>query len=115
MVFREYSHYSNTPEEKECLARKVCPHCGCERLNFNFWNMHAICCISSCSTGYWDKHRSTISEMQRLVHDEQEGKCTHYKKKIHEFKADEYLQIFHYYVMDHIQPIAVGGDQWAPG
>jgi 5-methylcytosine-specific restriction endonuclease McrA len=113
MVSREYRRYSITMEEKERLARKACPHCGCERVNFNLWNMHAICCQPSCSAEYWGKQRPTIIEMRRLVYDEQEGKCAHCEKKIHEFNATECLHIHHYYVMDHIQPIAMEGDQWA--
>jgi 5-methylcytosine-specific restriction endonuclease McrA len=113
MVSREYRRYSNTPEEKGRLSRRACPHCGCERVNFNFGNRNALCCQPSCSAEYWSRQRPTIAEMRRLVYDEQGGKCAHCKKELHEFNATECLHIVHHYVLDHIRPIAMQGDQWA--
>jgi 5-methylcytosine-specific restriction endonuclease McrA len=112
MVFRESRRYSNTPEEKERLARKACPNCGCERSHFNLWNRDAICCRPSCSTEYWGR-QPTIAEMRRLVLDEQEGTCAHCKQEIPAFNTTEGPYNSHHYVMDHIRPIAMGGDQWA--
>ena len=113
VVSREYRRYSNTPEERVRLSRKACPNCGCERVNFNFGNRNAMCCKPPCSAEYWSKQRPTISEMRRLVRDEQNGKCAHCKKELHEFNANECLHIIHPYILDHIRPIAMQGDQWA--
>jgi len=72
-----------------------------------------MCCKPPCSAEYWSKQRPTISEMRRLVRDEQNGKCAHCKKELHEFNANECLHIIHPYILDHIRPIAMQGDQWA--
>ena len=113
MVVREYRQYSFTPEEKERLARKACPICGRERSEFNYGNRNALCCRPSCSAGYWGRQRPTVTEMRRLVLAEQNGKCAHCRREIHEFKAAECLYIHHRYILDHIRPIAMDGDQWA--
>ena len=112
MIHREYRRYSNNPEEKERLARRACPNCGCERSNFNLWNMDATCCRPSCSAEYWGR-QPTIAEMRRLVHDEQEGKCAHCKREIPTSSATKDPDTSHHYVMDHIRPIAIEGAQWA--
>ena len=113
MVTREYRRYSNTPEERERLSRRACPICGCERSDFNPGNMNTICCRPSCSAEYWGEQRPTVTEMRHLIHDEQEGMCAHCKKEIREFDAARCLHIYHRYILDHIRPIAMGGDQWA--
>ncbi len=51
--------------------------------------------------------------MRRLVLAEQQGKCAHCKREIHEFNAAECLYVHHRYILDHIRPIAMDGDQWA--
>jgi 5-methylcytosine-specific restriction endonuclease McrA len=111
MVVREYRRY--TPEEKERLSRRACPHCGRERVTFNPENEHTICCQPSCSMEYWFKQRPTISGMRRLVRDEQKGKCARCGQEVHEFNATEGPDNHHHYILDHIRPIAMGGDQWA--
>lgn len=113
MVVRERRRYSGTPEEKERLARKACPVCGRERAFFNFGNRNSLCCRPLCSAEYWSKQRPTVSEMRRLVLIDQEGKCAHCKRAIHEFYAAECLYIHHSFILDHIRPIAMDGDQWA--
>jgi 5-methylcytosine-specific restriction endonuclease McrA len=113
MVVREYRRYSNTPEEKERLSLRACPHCGRERLHFNPGNENTICCQPSCSIEYWGKERPTISEMRRLIRLEQEGKCARCKQEVHEVNATGGPYNHHHYVLDHIRPIAMGGDQWA--
>jgi 5-methylcytosine-specific restriction endonuclease McrA len=110
-VVREYRQY--TPEEKERISRGACPQCGRERLHFNPGNEHAICCQASCSMEYWFKVRATISLMRRRVRDEQGGKCALCRQEVHESGATEDPDHHHHYVLDHIRPIAMGGDQWA--
>lgn len=105
---------ADTPEEHERLARRACPHCGCERENFKPRNRNAICCQPPCSDAYWSKERPTIAEMRRLVYDEQGGKCAGCKLEIHDFNATEGpYGTNHPYVLDHLRPIAMGGSQWA--
>lgn len=111
MIVREYRQY--TPEEKERLFRKACPQCGRERENFNPGNENTLCCQPSCSMEYWFKVRPTIAGMRRLVRDEQGGKCARCRQEIHEPGAAGSPHTRHHYVMDHIRPIAMGGDQWA--
>jgi 5-methylcytosine-specific restriction endonuclease McrA len=112
MIHREYRRYSNTPEERERLSRKACPNCGRERPDFNFWNMDAICCRPSCSAEYWGR-QPTIVEMKQRVLAEQDGKCAHCRQEIHEPSATKDPCSYHPCIMDHIRPIAMGGDQWA--
>ena len=111
MVVREYRRY--TPEEKERISRDACPHCGCGRLHFNPGNEHTTCCQTSCSMEYWFKVRPTIAEMRRLVRDEQGGKCARCRQEVREFNGTGGPYNHHHYVLDHIRPIAMGGDQWA--
>jgi 5-methylcytosine-specific restriction endonuclease McrA len=111
MVVREYRQY--TPEEKERLSRSACPHCGCERSHFNPGNEHTLCCRASCTLEFWFKGRPTIAGMRRLVRDEQGGKCARCRKEVHESSATEGPDNPRRYVLDHIRPIAMGGDQWA--
>ena len=106
MVHRQPRRYSNTPEELERLAKGACPNCGCWREHFNFWNMDAVCCRPSCSAEYWGR-QPTIAEMRRRVHDEQDGKCAHCRQEIRALDGPDA------YIMDHIRPIAMEGDQWA--
>ncbi|HET6580711.1 MAG TPA: HNH endonuclease signature motif containing protein, partial [Methanoregula sp.] len=72
-----------------------------------------LCCQPSCSMEYWFKVRPTISGMRRLVRDEQGGKCARCKREVHEGRADGRPHTRHRYILDHIRPIAMGGDQWA--
>jgi 5-methylcytosine-specific restriction endonuclease McrA len=51
--------------------------------------------------------------MRRLVRDEQGGKCAWCKTEVHESGTMEGAKNHHPYVLDHIRPIAMGGDQWA--
>jgi len=111
MVVREYRQY--TPEEKDRISRGACPWCGRERVHFNPGNEHTLCCQPSCSMEYWFKERSTTSKMRRLVRDEQGGRCARCKREVYEGRADGSPHTRHYYVLDHIRPIAMGGDQWA--
>jgi 5-methylcytosine-specific restriction endonuclease McrA len=111
MVIREYRQY--TPEEKERLSRGACPHCGRERSNFSPRNEHTTCCQASCTMEYWYKQRPTIAEMRRLVRDEQGGKCARCRQVVHKSSAPKDPYTRHHYVLDHIRPIAMGGDQWA--
>ncbi len=111
MVVREYRRY--TPEEKERIARGACPHCGKERSHFSPGNEHTLCCQASCTLEYWFKGRLTISGMRRLVRDEQGGKCALCRQAVHESGAIEDPGNHHPYILDHIRPITMGGDQWA--
>ena len=112
MIPREPRRYSNTPEERERLARRACPNCGRERPDFNFWNMDAVCCRPTCTAEYWGR-QPTIAEMKQRVLSEQEGKCAHCGKEIRKRDATPGSYSSHPCVMDHIRPIAMGGDQWA--
>jgi 5-methylcytosine-specific restriction endonuclease McrA len=113
MVVREYRRYSITPEEKERLSRGACPQCGRERLHFRPGNENTICCQPSCSREYWGRERPTISEMRRLVRLEQEGKCARCNQEVHASNATGGPHTHHHYILDHIRPLAMGGDQWA--
>ncbi len=63
---------------------------------------------------YWFKERPTISGMRRRVRDEQGREVCHgANSEVHECKADGSPHTRHRYVLDHIRPIAMGGDQWA--
>jgi 5-methylcytosine-specific restriction endonuclease McrA len=108
---REYRQH--TPEEKERILRGACPHCGRERVHFNPGNEHTICCQTSCSMEYWFSVRTTIAEMRRRVRDEQGGKCARCRKEVHEYTTTEGADKHPPYILDHIIPIAMGGDQWA--
>jgi 5-methylcytosine-specific restriction endonuclease McrA len=108
---REYRQY--TPEEKERLSRGTCPHCGRERSHFNPGNEQTICCQASCTMEYWFKGRPTIAGMRRLVRGEQGGKCALCRQVVHESSAMKGPDNRHHYILDHIRPIAMGGDQWA--
>lgn len=111
MVVREYRQY--TPEEKDRLSRGACPQCGRERIHFNPGNEHTLCCQASCTMEYWYKQRPTIAEMRRRVRVEQEGKCARCRQVVYESGTIECVENHHPYVLDHIRPIAMGGDQWA--
>jgi 5-methylcytosine-specific restriction endonuclease McrA len=111
MVVREYRHY--TPEEKERISRGACPHCGRERVHFTPGNEHTTCCQASCTLEYWYKQRPTITEMRRLVRDEQGGKCARCRQVVHKSNTHGNSPSSHHYILDHIRPIAMGGDQWA--
>lgn len=114
MTSREHRRYSNTPEEKERLTRKACPVCGRGRSEFPAgWD--AICCGPSCSSLYWREEHPTVGEMRRLVLLEQEGKCARCRKEIPASRAAGGRHQLHPFILDHIRPIAMGGDQWAPG
>ncbi len=116
MIPREYRRYANTPSEKERLARGACPVCGRERDDFTpDWN--TICCGPSCTASYWSGHRPTVGEMRRIVLLEQEGKCAHCRREIRGpgSGAPGGRPAALPYILDHIRPIAMGGDQWAPG
>ncbi|MDO8872484.1 MAG: hypothetical protein Q7V05_07115 [Methanoregula sp.] len=113
MIHREPRRYSNTPEEIERLSRRACPNCGRERVDFNFWNLYAVCCRPSCTAAYWSR-QPTIAEMKQRVLAEQEGNCAQCEKEIPERSATQDPGSSHHHcVMDHIRPIAMGGDQWA--
>ena len=112
MIRREPRRYSHTPEETERLSRRACPNCGRERADFNFWNLDAVCCRPSCTAEYWGR-QPTIAEMKGRVLAEQEGRCAHCGKEIPERSAPQGPGSSHHCVMDHIRPIAMGGDQWA--
>ena len=111
MIEREYRQY--TPEEKERISRGACPHCGRERVCFSPGNEHTLCCQASCSMEYWFRARPTISEMRRLVREEQGGRCARCSQEVRESSATEGPGTPQPYVLDHIRPIAMGGDQWA--
>jgi 5-methylcytosine-specific restriction endonuclease McrA len=109
---RESRRYANTPGERELLARKACPACGRERADFPP-DRATICCSPSCSAEYWREHRPTVSDMRRLVLLEQEGKCAHCGKEIPASRSPGGRRESDPWIMDHIRPIAMGGDQWA--
>ena len=116
MVEREYRRYSITPVEKERLARQACPVCGRERADFTPGG-DFLCCGPLCTASYWSEHRPTVGEMRRIVLLEQEGKCAHCKKEIRTHASGagdtEGRPPVSPYILDHIRPIAMGGDQWA--
>ena len=113
MTRREPRRYTNTPEEQDRLARRACPNCGRERADFNFWNLDAVCCRPSCTAEYWGR-QPTIAEMKQRVLSEQEGTCAHCGEAIPERRVQQKPgSSDHHCVMDHIRPIAMGGDQWA--
>ncbi len=112
MIRREPRRYSTTTEEEERLARRACPNCGRERADFNFWNLDAVCCRPACTAEYWGR-QPTIAEMKQRVLAEQEGKCAHCGDEIRTHGAAIRPPASHHCVMDHIRPIAMGGDQWA--
>ena len=111
MPAREHRRYSNTPEEKERLARRACPVCGRERPAFPDGG-EAICCQPSCSSLYWREERPTVGQMRRLVLLEQEGKCARCHMEIRKSRTAGDRGPAHYFILDHIRPIAMGGDQW---
>jgi 5-methylcytosine-specific restriction endonuclease McrA len=115
MTPREHRRYSNTPEEKERIARRACPVCGCERSEFPAgWD--AICCQPPCSAKYWREEHPTVGEMRRLVLLEQEGKCARCRREIQKSQtAGRGRNPVHPCILDHIRPIAMGGDQWDAG
>jgi len=111
MPVREHRRYSNTPEEKERLSRKACPVCGRGRSEFpDGWD--AICCGPSCSSLYWREEHPTVGEMRRLVLLEQEGRCARCRRQIPVSRTAEGRHPHHPFILDHIRPIAMGGDQW---
>jgi len=112
MILREHRRYANTPEEKERLARDACPVCGRERPAFPP-GTDTICCSPSCSSVYWREERPTVSEMRGLLLLEQEGKCARCHKEIPRSRPAEGRPHSHSCILDHIRPIAMGGDQWA--
>jgi 5-methylcytosine-specific restriction endonuclease McrA len=111
---REHRRYSNTPEEKERRARRACPVCGRERRAFPDGG-DTICCQPSCSAKYWSDERPTVGQMRRLVLLEQEGKCARCHKEISGSRSGERRPPGHPFILDHILPIAMGGDQWDTG
>jgi 5-methylcytosine-specific restriction endonuclease McrA len=114
MTAREHRRYSNTPVEKERLARGACPACGRDRPDF--WpGRDTLCCSPACSAAYWREERPTVAEMRRLVLLEQEGKCAHCHTVIPKTITPARRHPPHPWILDHIRPIAMGGDQWAPG
>ena len=112
MILREHRRYSNTPEERERLERRACPVCGHERSAFPP-GTETICCGPSCSSQYWREERPTVGEMRRLVLLEQEGKCARCHKEIPRSRPEGGRSNSHPFILDHIRPIAMGGDQWA--
>ena len=50
--------------------------------------------------------------MRRLVLLEQEGRCARCRKEIAVSRAAENRHPLHSFILDHILPIAMGGDQW---
>jgi hypothetical protein len=112
MLIREHRRYANTPEEKERLGRRACLSCGCERSAFPP-GTDTICCGPGCSAKYWREERPTVGEMRRLVLLEQEGKCARCRKEIPKSHPGGDRQHSHSFILDHIRPIAMGGDQWA--
>jgi 5-methylcytosine-specific restriction endonuclease McrA len=112
MILREHRRYSNTPEEKKRLERGACPVCGRERSAFPP-GMDTICCGASCSSQYWREERPTVSEMRHLVLLEQEGKCARCDKEIPQSQPAGGRPHLHPFILDHIRPLAMGGDQWA--
>jgi 5-methylcytosine-specific restriction endonuclease McrA len=108
---REHRLYSNTPEEKERLARRACPVCGRERSAFpDGWD--AICCGPPCGSEYWSHEHPTVGEMRRLVLLEQEGKCARCRTEIPASRTPGGRHPVHPFILDHIRPIAMDGDQW---
>ena len=114
MPERENRRYANTLKERERIARNACPSCGRERADFPP-GRETICCSPACSSVYWREERPTVAEMRGLVLLEQEGKCAHCQKLIPKSVVTEGRQPYRPWVLDHIRPIAMGGDQWAPG
>ena len=112
MILREHRRYSNTSEEKERLARSACPSCGRERSAFPP-ERETICCGPSCSAKYWREERPTVGEMRRLVLLEQEGKCARCHQEIPKSRPEGRRHHPHPFILDHIRPIAMDGDQWA--
>jgi 5-methylcytosine-specific restriction endonuclease McrA len=112
MLIREHRRYSNSPEEKERLARRACPSCGRERSAFTS-GRETICCGPSCSAKYWSEERPTVGEMRRFILLEQEGKCARCRKEIPQSLPEGGRHHTHSFILDHIRPIAMGGDQWA--
>jgi 5-methylcytosine-specific restriction endonuclease McrA len=58
---------------------------------------------------YWFKLRPTVAGIRRLVREEQGGTCARCGQLVHTFSATDGP----HYILDHIRPIAMGGDQWA--
>ena len=112
MLIREHRRYSNTLEEKERLARSACPVCNRERSAFAP-GRDTICCGPACSAKYWNEERPTVGEMRRLVLLEQEGKCARCRKEIPKSRPAGGQRHSHSFILDHIRPIAMGGNQWA--
>ena len=106
MTHREYRRMALTPEEKERLDRRACPVCGTERENFQPRNRTAVCCKPACSEIFWHQQRPTVAGMRRLIYKEQDGKCA----ACHQPLPPQYDSS---YILDHIRPIAMEGDQWA--
>ena len=112
MPVREHRRYSNTTEEKEHLARRACPVCGRERSAVPAGENPTICCQPSCNSIYWREERPTVGQMRQLVLLEQEGKCARCGKEIKGSHAAESRRPVHSCILDHIRPLAMGGDQW---
>jgi hypothetical protein len=111
MPVREHRRYSNTPEERERLIRGACPVCGRERQAFPD-NAAGICCGQPCSSRYWREERPTVGEMRRIVLLEQEGRCARCHAAIPATRSAGGRHPLHPFILDHIRPIAMGGDQW---
>jgi 5-methylcytosine-specific restriction endonuclease McrA len=107
MVYREYRRHIRTPEEEECLSKGACPVCGLERKEFPRSHKSATCCSRDHSVEYWNHQRPTTAQMRENILEEQEGLCARCKGKIDVYDHN------HPYILDHIIPLAMGGDQWA--
>lgn len=113
MTAREHRRYSNTPLQRERIARQACPVCGREREAFT-GDGDAICCGPSCRSLYWRDEHPTVGEMRRLVLLEQEGKCARCHTEIPAARSAGGRRPAQPFVLDHIRPLAMGGDQWDP-
>jgi 5-methylcytosine-specific restriction endonuclease McrA len=112
MMRREYRRMAYTEEERDRLSRQACPVCGIEREKFKPRNRNAVCCCPEHSNQYWNHDRPTIAGMRRRVQKEQNNNCASCGQDLHEgwYEKEHRDETF---ILDHIIPIAMGGDQWA--
>jgi len=126
---------SDIPSEwKERLARKACPVCGKERIDFDGrhrgYEPHrepgtflggTPCCSPACTDLYWKTHK-TWQQHREQIFKERKGicaKCGYDLTKYPAWDGDPRLPTSRFiqgrsWVLDHIVPIAMGGAMWDP-
>lgn len=105
-----FRRVKDTPFESLALKAHACPVCARPREEFK--RKDATCCCPAHSQYYWWVQRPTWAQLRLDVFQEQNGRCARCGQHI-DLGWDEKAQRFIDYILDHIVPIALGGDQWA--